>query len=107
MMKQSNVCYLIHENKTQDDKGVWHSNEVSRKVFCKVSSIGQKEWFEGGRSGLNPSLKVTMFAYDYSDEEIVAINEKRYTVYRTYQPSNDTIELYLELKKGKADGKTI
>lgn len=102
-MRRTTVAYLISEMQTQDNKGVWHTKEQRRKVYGDVSSIGQKEWFEGGRNGLNPQLQITLFAYDYANEDIVEVNDVRYTVYRTYQPGNDRIELYLQLKKGNAD----
>ena len=95
----------MYEVRTQDASGVWHTSEKERKVFCRVRSVGQREWYEGGRAGLNPELQVTMFVYDYHGEEIVQINGQRYTVYRTYIPATDEIELYLQRKEGDRYGK--
>lgn len=103
-MDRSKVIYLIIEKPYQDEEGVWRSRETKRKVYANISSVSQTEWFEGGRNGLNPSLRATLFFYDYHDEEIVEVDNKRYTVYRNYFKDNDKIELYLEYKKGNADG---
>ena len=99
-MDRSNVCYLIAETVTQDEYGVPQTTETERMVFCNVSSVTQREWFEGGRSGLNPELRVTMFAYDYGNEELVKVNNIIYSIYRTYITDNDEIELYLERRHG-------
>lgn len=71
-----------------------------REVFCQVDSVTQTEFFEGGRNGLNPEYRFTMFAYDYQDERIVEYNGRLYAIYRTYQPRTDIIELYAERKGG-------
>lgn len=99
-MDRSKIIYLITENSFQDEEGVFRTSEVKKKVYANVSSVSQSEWFEGGRNGLNPQIRASMFFYDYHDEEIVEIDKKRYTVYRTYFKDNDKIELYLEYKKG-------
>lgn len=69
-------------------------------VYCNVSSVTGSEWFEGGRNGLNPQYRFTMFAPDYEGEEVLEYNGERYAIYRTYVGQNETIELYTEKKKG-------
>lgn len=99
-MNKSDVAYLITETYTQNDYGVMVKEEDRRKVFVKVTSVNGQEWFEGGRNGLNPQFRFTMFSHDYNDETIIEFNNKQYTVYRTYYRTVDTIELYTELRKG-------
>lgn len=99
-MDRSEVCNLIAVTKTQDDYGVWRTTETSREVFCQVDSVTRAEFFDGGRNGLNPQFRITMFVADYEDESIVEYNGKRYAIYRTYLNRTDTIELYVERKGG-------
>ena len=99
-MDRSDVCNLISTTKAQDDYGVWRDTEISREVFCQVNSVTRAEFFEGGRNGLNPQFRFTMFAEDYEDEPIVEYNGKRYSVYRTFFGKTDNIELYVERKGG-------
>lgn len=99
-MDRSNVIYLVTSVYAQDAYGVYQPTTTERKVFCNVSSVTQKEWFEGGRNGLNPEYRFTMFAYDYSGEDVVKYNGNYYSVYRTYHTTNDEIELYCERKQG-------
>lgn len=101
-MDRSNVLTLIRETYTPDAMGVQRPTETSRDVFCDVSSVSLSEWSEGGRNGLNPELRFTMFEPDYEGEEIAEYNGKRYMIYRTYHARNDSIELYAERREGKA-----
>lgn len=99
-MDRSDVISLISIVKTQDDYGVWRETEESADVYCQVDSATQKEFFEGGRNGLNPAFKFTMFFADYADQPIVEYNGNRYSIYRTYLRRDDKIELYVERKGG-------
>lgn len=94
------VILLVEETTKEDDYGVISTSQNTKQVFCNVSSVSSTEWFEGGRNGLNPKFRFTMFAHDYSDEEIVEYNGKRYSVYRTFLKDADSIEIYVEKKKG-------
>lgn len=96
--------YLISETFTANVYGVYEKTEVRRKVFCDVSSVTQTEWFEGGRNGLNPEYRLTMFVGDYEGEQVCELNGVRYTIYRTYITKNDLIELYVEKRKGNENG---
>lgn len=99
-MDRSDVISLIAVTTSRDDYGVMRKIETKRDVFCNVSSVTQTEFFEGGRNGLNPEYRFTMFRHDYEDEPMVEYLNKRYSVYRTYIGRNDTIELYTERKGG-------
>lgn len=81
--------------------------EKTRKtntVFAEVSSVSQTEFFSGGRIGLQPSLKVVIYDFEYSDEPIVKWNGKLYSVYRTFYVNGaDRVELYLEERGGTKD----
>ena len=99
-MNKSDVAYLVSESYIMNDYGVQEKQTSKRKVFVGVSSINWQEWFEGGRNGLNPQFRFTMFQFDYTGEKIIEYNNKQYTIYRTYNRSVDEIELYTELRKG-------
>ena len=103
-MDRSQTIYLISEEYTEDAYGVLKPTQTRRQVFCNVSSVSASEWFEGGRNGLNPEWRFTMFAYDYQGEEIVEYSGVQYSIYRTYRARNDTIELYVQLRKGIQHG---
>lgn len=103
-MDRSNVISLVSTSQTQDAFGVWRQTETKRDVFCQVDSVTRAEFFEAGRSGLNPEFRFTLFAGDYNGESIAIFNGKAYSVYRTYHARTDEIELYVE-RKGGTNGK--
>ena len=69
-------------------------------MFCQVDSVTRAEFFDGGRNGLNPEYRFTVFAADYNEEKSCIYKGKAYGIYRTYQPRTDTLELYAERKGG-------
>lgn len=100
-MDRSTVIKLIGVTRAQDDYGVWRPTRTSTQVYAQVDSVTQREFFEGGRNGLNPEFKFTMFFGDYNNEPIVEYNGEQFAVYRVYHGHNDKIELYVERKGGK------
>jgi hypothetical protein len=99
-MDRSDVINLISETRVQDAYGVWRPTRTSRQVYARVVSAPAYEFFEGGRNGLNPQYKMTMFFGDYNGESIVEYKGEAFSVYRKYQTTTDTIELYVERKGG-------
>ena len=100
-MDRSSIVTLISTTKTQDNTGVWRKTETRREVLCRqVDSVSSAEFFDGGRNGLNPSLRFILFFADYQGESIVEYMGNRYSVYRTYQNKTDDLELYVERKGG-------
>lgn len=99
-MARDHVVTLICVSYSNDELEQMVPTETSREVFCQQHSISQSEFFEAGRSGLNPQHKLTVFEADYQGETIAEMDGVRYSVYRTYQGKGDCIELYLERKAG-------
>lgn len=100
-MDRSTPIYLIKEEYTEDAYGVLIPTLTRRQVYANVMSVSASEFFEGGRNGLNPEYRIIMFGPDYEGEEVIEYNGVQYAVYRTYRGRTDTIELYVQLKKGK------
>ncbi len=97
---RSSIAYLIDYSYTKDDYGVLHKTPTKRKVYVDVVSVNASEFFDGGRNGLKPALRFSIFEYDYNKENIIEYKDEQYTIYRTYLREYDQIELYAELKKG-------
>lgn len=99
-MDRSDVINLISITQQQDEYGQWVDTPTSKQVFCQVESVGQREFFEAGRNGLNPQYKFTLFGGDYNNEPLVEYKGNQYSVYRTYLTKSDKMELYVERKGG-------
>lgn len=99
-MDRSEPIYLIKEFNQEDEYGVLQPMLSRRMVFANVESVSQREWMEGGRNGLNPEFKMTMFAYDYEGEAKLVYNGSVFSIYRTYRGKGESIELYVQRKQG-------
>ncbi len=99
-MDRSDVINLYADTIAFDEYGVAKKSRTARQVFCKVESVTRSEFFDAGRSGLNPEYRITMFAGDYAGESVVGYKGRMYSVYRTYFAKTDIIELYVEKQGG-------
>lgn len=99
-MDRSDVINLYADTITYDEYGVAKKTRTERSAFCKVDSVTRAEFFDAGRSGLNPEYRITMFCGDYNGESVVGYKGKLYSVYRTYLAKTDIIELYVERQGG-------
>ena len=104
MMDRSTPIKLLATQKSQNYYGVWEETQTSRDVFCQVESVTRAEFFEGGRNGLNPEFRMSMFSGDYNGERLLMYNGNTYSIYRTFIAKNDIIELYVERKGGTNGG---
>ena len=87
------VLTLIRQIRGVDEYGDPTATETTRDVFVRLSSIGQKEFYQAHAVGLQPELKFVLADYlDYDDETLVAYNGQRFRVLRTYR-SDQELEL--------------
>ena len=103
-MRIPEAIELITVTRTKDQDGIDQKTEKSKTVYGYVDSVSAAEFFEGGRNGLNPEIRVTMTTLDYSGQTILARGGARFGIYRTYKSGNGTIELYAERKGGTNGG---
>lgn len=96
---------LVKVTTEKDDLNqIVEKTRTTATVYAEISSVSQTEFFSGGRIGLTPSLKATVYDFEYNDEPIVRFNSKLYSVYRVYYVNGtDKAELYLEEKGGTKD----
>lgn len=100
----NDVLKLLSTTYTKNKYGVPVSTPAAHEVFCERSSISRNEFFNAGRSGLNPQYVFKVFKGDYMGETIVEYDGQTYSVYRSYETDDDYIELYVE-RKGGTNGK--
>ena len=99
-MNRSDVITLITETYENNEYGVPVPKVTETDVYCQVDSATRSEVYEGGRNGLNPEYRFTMFGPDYNDQKTVIYKGRAYGIYRTFIGRDDTIELYVERKGG-------
>lgn len=97
------IIKLISQVYEKDEFGVQQSTESAAEVFAKVQSITSSEFYNAGNSDLRPVYKFSdIYTVEYNNEKTVEYEGERYSVYRTYQPYPDKIELYVERKVGNS-----
>lgn len=86
--------------KSVDSIGQIIQQEEKTSVFADVESISQSEFLAAGQNGHKPELRFLVWRADYSGQQYVDYNGKRYSIYRTYEAINGRIELYAEKRAG-------
>lgn len=105
-MDRSDIVTLLQAVRSQNKFGVWEESYLPRTVYAHVDGVTRSEFYEGGRNGLNPEYRFTLFRGDYHGERVLEYNGQTYSVYRTYFARTDDIELYVERKGGSNDEST-
>lgn len=104
MNNQTKIDLIAIETEKDQINQIIEKRRTTASVFAEVLSVSQSEFFEGGRLGFQPELKIVMYDFEYNDEKIVRVNGKLYSVYRTYYIiGSDRVELYLEERGGTKD----
>lgn len=104
-MLTDDIIFLLQPRYTTDDFGVQQVQEIQqRSVFCQVQTVTQNEFFQGSQIGIHPEFLFYISPVDYHGEPVVEYHERRYDVYRIYQKSADTLELYVKEKEGTVEG---
>lgn len=93
------LLLLISKMTDTDQRGDEVTTETTREVFARLSSIGQKEFYQGQAVGLKPELKFVLADYlDYQNESEVEYNGIRYRVLRTFRSGKELeIVVYREV----------
>ena len=99
----TDVIQLIKQTVSTNTYGIEEMTETEREVFCKVESVSQTEFYQAANTEFNPEFRFTVFFDDYQGEALLAFNDNRYSIYRTYRTGDD-LELYAERKVGTWTG---
>ena len=59
-----------------------------------LDSVYQNEFYQADQAGIRPQGVIKMNLADYSGEKYLSINGNKYSIYRTFEPGADWIELY-------------
>ena len=79
---------LIAKVRTVDSYGRQQATETRRDVLCEVESVSRAEFFAAGQNGLTPDYRFRVFGAEWGGERECEYNGTRYSIYRTYQPSD-------------------
>lgn len=71
--------------------------ETLREVFANKRSISQSEFFNAGQTDIKAEKCFVIYLHEYNDERFLIFENKKYSIYRTYEKDED-IELYCEVR---------
>jgi hypothetical protein len=78
--------------------------DTPRDVFCRLASIGMKEFYEANARDFFPEVKFILADYlDYDNEQLVEHNGQRYRVLRTYRTGQE-LEIVVERASAEEGG---
>ena len=100
MTREGTVTLVVPTYGRDALKQLVKTGEELLPVFCQIESVSQSEWSAAGINGLKAEYKVTLWADEYLNAATVILDGVRYSIYRTFQRSEDKIELYLTRKAG-------
>lgn len=87
---------LIEPEERLDAAGFPNSpKEEPTVVFCNKKSVGYAEYFKSQQAGITVSFKVEVHTVDYAGQMLAEFEGKRYSILKTYEVNDDTIELTL------------
>jgi len=93
------VLQLIKQQQGVDIYGDPVITETTRQVFCRVQSVGAKEFYQAQATGLKPEIKFILTDYlEHQEEELLEFNGTRYRILRTYRTGQELeITAYTEV----------
>lgn len=94
------VCNLISISSQQDDIGQPIITETPYMIFCSKLSITRAEFNSAGNMGHKPAMLLIVDAESYQNEKYLDYENKRYSIYKTFQRIDGFLELYCEVKTG-------
>ena len=99
-MTKVNEISLLTETTTTDSIGNPVTSTTEVKLIAEVRSISQSEFMNARQTGITPSYTFRIYAFGYQGQKLLKYNGQIYSVYRTYEPDDNYIELYTEVKAG-------
>ncbi len=99
-MTRLNKITLITQQITTDEIGQQVKTESTYDVIAEVRSCTQSEYMNARQNGLTPVYNFRVSVFGYSGQKVLQFDGKRYSIYRTYEADDNTIELYTEYETG-------
>ena len=92
---------LVKKTYTTNDIGTPIQTEVISEVLANVRSVGRADFYAGSQVGLAMSYVFETHPCNYDGEDTLEYDGERYGIVRTYQTSEDVLEIYTGEKVGQ------
>lgn len=94
------ISLIAYTSNGSDELAQPITTRVETPVLATRVSISRSEFFSAGQKGIQPEVEFIVNPIEYEGQEEVMDGDTKYSVYRTYQPSADELELYCQLAPG-------
>lgn len=95
------IILIDTDTSCTDANGLQTETETGRAtVYGDIKSVSREESFTAGSRGYSEVEKIVLRPWDYSGQKYALLHGVKKQVYRTYQSSPDTLELYAATRKG-------
>lgn len=85
----------------EDELGQVEKNEdFNRMAFCSKSSVNRAEFLAAGQLDLKPQIQLIVDSEEYDGETKLKYVNTVYSIYRSFERSDGSTELYCEVKAG-------
>lgn len=91
---------LIQLTPITDTIGNITFNETTTNVFCRENVVGSREFYNATAVGITPTAELQLRKVEYSGQEVVEYNGKRYAVIRTLPKGKYDVVLVIGIKEG-------
>lgn len=93
-MRKITDAKLVVETQSKDALGQTKTTKSYKPVLGNLRSLYGREFYQAEQFGVRPEGCIETCAFDYNGERKILIDEKEFTIYRTFTRGTDRIELY-------------
>ncbi|AWK52791.1 phage head-tail adapter protein [Clostridium beijerinckii] len=87
---------LIQQTYTEDEIGNQTPTEIKTVIYCGLKSIGRTEFYNAVAHELKPEVIFNINKFEYSGEQLIEFEGKKYKIICTYSNDFEKIELTCE-----------
>lgn len=99
------LTLISHTPYSSTSTGVRIPSEATKNVIlAKKRPVPGIEFYQAGQSGITITQLFVVHPFEYNGETELEFEGNLYKVVRTYQTSDDEMELSCEMKVGKKNG---
>lgn len=92
-MNWNTLVDLIEITQSTNSLGDVVEIETPREVYANKKAVRQSEFYQAAVIGLKPEFVFEVRAIEYTGQEFLNHEGKKYKVFRTYSDNDETIEL--------------
>lgn len=84
---------LVQQTSSTNAIGDSIRSETTVTVLCALKSVGRNEFYQASANGFKPEKVFVIHGYEYSGEQFVVFEGKRFKIIRTYETNFEEMEI--------------